>query len=94
MADFWDYLFLALGLLAASACIGVAVRLLRTDRLERKKSAKRASSIRDAIMGRSRTVDDWIPDARIKAGMIYNKKRKRLEVSGRLSEDSFNRVFH
>jgi hypothetical protein len=48
---------------------------------------------KDAIRGRARTVDDWLPDAHIKAGMIYNEKENRFEVSGRLSNEAFGRIF-
>jgi hypothetical protein len=34
-----------------------------------------------------------MPDARVKGGIIYNRRKKRLEISGRLSDDSFKRVF-
>ena len=81
------------GLLLAAVVLSLAVRLFRIDRIEGKKSASRAASVGDAIRGRARMHEDWIPDARVKGGMIYNKKAKRLEISGRLSDESFDRVF-
>ena len=93
MTLFTSYLVLGGGLFVAAALLSFAVRLLRADKVESKKSANRVRSIKDAIMGRARMHDDWMPDARIKGGMIYNKNEKRLEISGRLSDDTFNRVF-
>ena len=83
---FVSYLVLGGGVLLAALLLRIALKLWQADSIEGKKSASRASSIKDAIRGRARTHEDWIPDARIKGGMVYNKKAKRLEVSGRLSD--------
>jgi hypothetical protein len=88
-----SYLALGVGLLITALLLRFAFRLWRVDSIEGKKSAARASSIRNAVRGRARMHEDWIPDARVKGGMIYNKKAKRLEISGRLSDESFDRVF-
>jgi hypothetical protein len=93
MSLFASYLILGVGLFAAAAVLSLAIRLTRTDRLERKKSAARVETIWDAILGRTRTQHDYLPDTRIKAGLVYNKRKKRLEVSGRLSHDTFDRLF-
>lgn len=45
-------------------------------------------------MGRARISDDWLPDARVRGGMIYNKKENRIEMSGKLSQDAINRAFY
>lgn len=88
-----SYLVLAGGIIAAAGLLRVAVRLMRVDKIESKKSAARASTGWSAVRGRARTRDDWIPDARVKAGLIYNRGEKRLEISGRLSDDSLDRIF-
>jgi hypothetical protein len=88
-----SYLVVGGGLLLSAALFSVAWRLARADKIEGKKGAARAKSIVDAVLGRARMHEDWMPDARVKGGMIYNKRKKRLEVSGRLSDDSFKRVF-
>ena len=93
MTHIYSYIVLALGLLLAAWAFAFAIRLIKADKIESSKSAARAPSLADAIMGRARTRDDWIPDARVKGGMIYNKKKKRIEVGGRLSDDSLDRVF-
>lgn len=88
-----SYLTLAGGLLFAAGLLSIALRLIRADKIEGKKSAVRTPKILDALLGRARTRDDWIPDARVQAGMVYNKRKGRLEISGRLSRDTFDRVF-
>jgi hypothetical protein len=91
---FVSYLALGGGLLLALLFLRLAAKLWLADNIEGSKSAARVSSIRDAIRGRTRMHEDWMPDARVKGGMIYNRKAKRLEISGRLSDESFDRVFH
>ena len=93
MSLFFSYLMLVGGLLLCAFFLRLAFRLWCADSVESKKSAARVSSVKAAIRGRARTHEDWIPDARVRGGMIYNKKAKRLEISGRLSDESFDRVF-
>lgn len=93
MGLFFSYAALVAGAFLIGLLVRVFIGLVRVDRLESKKSAARVSSIKDALLGRARTMDDWLPDARVKGGMVFNKRANRLEVSGRLSDDSFARVF-
>lgn len=93
MMLFFSYLALGGGLFLVVALLSFATRLAFVNKVESKKSAMRAQSVKDAILGRARMHEDWIPDARVKGGMIYNKSKKRLEISGRLSDESFDRVF-
>jgi hypothetical protein len=88
-----SYLVVGGGLVLSAAFFSVARRLARADKMEATKGAARSCSVLDSILGRARMHEDWMPDARIKGGLIYNKKKKRLETSGRLSDDSFKRVF-
>lgn len=88
-----SYIGLALGLSLAALLVSFALRLLRADRVEAKKSAARVNGPADVVMGRARTRDDWLPDGRIKGGMIFNKAKNRIEICGRLSDEAFNRVF-
>ncbi len=90
---FVSYLGLGVGLSLAALLFGLALRLARADRLERKKSAARVSSLWGAIRGRAHTRDDYLPDARVRGGLVYNKRVKRLEISGRLTEDTLDRIF-
>jgi hypothetical protein len=89
-----NFVGLAVGLTAAAIFASLAIKLVRLDRFEAKKGASRVKGgFFDAVMGRARTRDDWMPDGRIKGGMIYNRKENRLEVCGRLSDEAFDRIF-
>lgn len=88
-----SYLALAVGLVATLLVFRLAFRLFQSDRIEGQKSAARSASVLDAVLGRAVTREDWLPDARVKGGMVYNRKQKRLEITGRLSPDSLDRVF-
>ena len=88
-----SYLILLGGMLVAAGLLKLTLHLVRADDIEARKSAARVGSLKDAILGRARTRDDLLPDARVRGGMIYNRRKKRLEVSGRLSDESFDRVF-
>jgi len=94
MSMFWSGTFLFAGLLVAAFLFNLAFRLLRADTVESEKSAARVNnSLMSSLFGRARTTDDWLPDARIKAGMVYNEKKDRFESSGRLSNEAFDRIF-
>jgi len=88
-----SYIGLGAGLFVAAVIFSLAIRLWRADKLEREKSAARVKSPWDAIRGHARTQDDYLPDARVRGGLVYNKRLKRLEISGRLSDDTFERIF-
>lgn len=88
-----NYLGLAAGFSLAAVFAAFAFKLIRLDKYEAKKGSSRVRSVADAIMGRARTRDDWMPDGRIKGGMIYNRRDNRIEVSGRLSDEAFHRIF-
>ncbi|MDI4234757.1 hypothetical protein OZ411_18295 [Bradyrhizobium sp. Arg237L] len=88
-----NFLGLAVGLSLAAVLLSIAYRLFRLNRFEAKKSASRVKGVSDAVMGRARTRDDWLPDGRIKGGMIFNRRDNRIEVCGRLSDKAFDRIF-
>ncbi|MHC4040604.1 hypothetical protein [Bradyrhizobium sp. 23AC] len=88
-----NYLGLAVGLSLAAVMFSIAYKLFRLNRFEAKKSALRVKGVSDAVMGRARTRDDWLPDGRIKGGMIFNRRDNRIEVCGRLSDEAFDRIF-
>ncbi|ODM80565.1 hypothetical protein A6X20_22775 [Bradyrhizobium elkanii] len=88
-----QYFGLAAFLSVAAALLSIAIKLIRLNRFEAKKGWARVDTISGAIMGRARTRDDWMPDGRIKGGMIFNRNKHRIEVSGRLSDESFDRIF-
>lgn len=88
-------LYILLGVLTALSAVllNLAYRLLRADPLESEKSASRLGSIKNALLGYALINDDWMPDARVKGGLIFNRKMNRIEISGRLSDDSLHRAF-
>ena len=88
-----SFFFLAGFLMVAVAAFAISFKFLTVDRLEAKKNRVRVSDISTAIRGRAKTREDWIPDARVQGGMIFNKKKKRIEIAGRLSDDSLDRAF-
>jgi len=89
----WSYITLLIGAGLAGLLFNLSYRLACADKIESKRSAARSRTPLNAILGRARIHDDFMPDARVKAGLIYNKKKKRIEISGRLSPDSLKRVF-
>lgn len=94
MSLMWSGVFLFGGLFLAAFIFNIGFNLWRADVIESEKCAARVNhSFWKALRGQARTVDDWLPDARVKAGMIYNEKENRFEVSGRLSNEAFGRIF-
>lgn len=88
-----SYLALLAGIAAGVLCFGIAYKFFRADKLELKKNHARAPVLRDALNGQARTSDDWMPDARVQGGMAFNPKHGRIEIKGRLSDDSLDRAF-
>jgi hypothetical protein len=88
-----NFIGLTAGLILAAIPAGLAFQLLRANKAESKRSARRGGGIINTMLGRAKTTDDWMPDGRVKGGMIYNRKKKRIEVCGRLSNDTLDRVF-
>lgn len=81
-------------LLASSLiCARFGAALLRVDRVEAEKNASRFHTFWDAVLGRAQVHSDWLPDARVQGGMVYNDKLKRIEICGRLSDESVERTF-
>lgn len=90
---FASYAALALGLFGASVLCKLLIALAFANKSESSKSAARVDGWWDALMGRGRVLDDILPDGRMKAGMIYNRRKNRLETSGRNTEETVARVF-
>jgi hypothetical protein len=89
-----SYFALMAGFSVAFSFFALAVSLVfRTDKIEVQKSRARASTVSDVMQGQARTSDDWMPDARVQGGMKFNRKKHRIEISGRLSDDSLERAF-
>jgi hypothetical protein len=88
-----SYLALSFGVVIAAAAFAFAARFLRADRSEARKSQARSPNFLATLRGKARTSDDWLPDARVQGGLTFNRKENRIEISGRLSDDSVDRVF-
>jgi hypothetical protein len=84
---------LPIGILVCFFLMGLFNRLRRANTIESEKSSGRAGTLKNAFFGRTRVQDDTMPDARVQAGLVYNKKMKRLEVSGRIGQDSLDHIF-
>ena len=88
-----SYIGLAVGVIVALALLSLIIRLLRADKTEARRAAARAPSIVDALLGRTRSRQDWRPDAIVGSGMVFNRKKGRLEVSARLTRETLDRAF-
>jgi len=86
--------FLALmALVGAIVALRISVLARRVNVEEFEKNRHRVKSFRESILGRVRISDDWLPDGRVRGGMVFNQRENRLEISGKLSEDSVSRAF-
>lgn len=89
----FSYILVAIGIFFSAALVGLAMKVLSADKTEAKRNAARAPKASDVLMGRAKTREDWLPDARVKGGMVYNRRIGRIEICGRLSDDSLDRVY-
>jgi hypothetical protein len=82
----------ALGLAALGTIfLGVGFRLFFVDKDEVRKNASRSQNIRAFFAGQLSSRADPIPDMRIKEGMKYSKKHKRIIAQGGLSHEAIRR---
>ncbi|TWI07894.1 hypothetical protein LPJ38_03105 [Bradyrhizobium daqingense] len=88
-----SFVVLTVGLVVAAISLVFAYKFIRADKIELRKSQTRTDDVKSVLLGRAKTRDDWIPDARVQGGMIFNKKANRLEITGKLSNDTLDRVF-
>ncbi|WP_256753318.1 hypothetical protein [Mesorhizobium sp. Mes31] len=84
----------ALGLGGLSLAIfRLAYRLMRYDRVEYEKSRARYPSMYAAISGKAEVRRSDVPDGRVRAGIVYNKKHNRIETNGKIRNDVIDHVF-
>ena len=84
---------IAMGLFALAIVILVFLKnLIKADSVELQKSLARVSSFGAVVKGKAHIKNDWLPDARVCGGLLYNKKKNRIEMSARISEDSLDRI--
>lgn len=88
-----SFIALSAGFAGAAFSSVFAYKFWNADKLELRKSQTRSRSLASVVNGRAKTRDDWLPDARVQGGMIFNRKDRRIEITGKLSNDSLDRVF-
>ncbi|UWU21093.1 hypothetical protein QA648_17405 [Rhizobium sp. CB3171] len=84
-------------LAVASGAIGLslirfAIKLAKFDRIEYQKSRARYPSLMAAISGKATVRYNGTPDGRVRAGIVYNTKKKRIEPNGKLRNDVVDQV--
>ncbi|GAB2186340.1 hypothetical protein [Roseibium sp. LAB1] len=83
----------ALGLAAvAVTLLRLAYALAKYDRLEYEKSRARYPSFLAALKGQARVKRGELPDGRVRAGIVYNRKAHRIELNGKLRDDVVDNV--
>lgn len=90
-----EYVQLTAAVLAAGASITLlrfAFKLLSYDRIEYEKSRARYASLSDAISGKARVKRSELPDGRVRAGIVYNLRQRRIEANGKLRNDIVDNV--
>jgi hypothetical protein len=88
-----SFIALSAGFAGAAFSSVFVYKFWSADKLELRKSQTRSRSLASVMNGRAKTRDDWLPDARVQGGMIFNRKDGRIEITGKLSNDSLDRVF-
>lgn len=76
----------------ASIFLTIAIKMYKYDSREFKKNVARSKSIWDIIVGKLVISNDHLPDGRVQAGINYNRKKKRIEVTGKLSDDKIEEI--
>jgi hypothetical protein len=86
-------MLVALGFATVSlTLLRLAWRLIRFDSSEYEKSRARYKSLGAVLRGEARVKRDTVPDGRVRAGLVYNKKLRRFEANGKLSNQVVDRV--
>lgn len=80
--------FSALGL----TLIRYAIRLARFDKIEYQKSKARYPSLLAAVSGQATVRHNGSPDGRVRAGIVYNTRKNRIEPNGKLRNDIVDQV--
>jgi hypothetical protein len=84
-------------LAVASGAIGLtlirfAFSLAKLDKIEYQKSRARYPSLRAAISGQATVRHNGTPDGRVRAGIVYNTRKNRIEPNGKLRNDVVDQV--
>ncbi|MBY2969506.1 hypothetical protein [Rhizobium leguminosarum] len=86
-------LLLAVALSAVGlSLIRFAFRVARYDKIEYQKSRARYPSLLAAISGKATVRHNGAPDGRVRAGIVYNTRKNRIEPNGKLRNDIVDQV--
>ena len=77
----------------ATVMFGLALTILRMNRAEADKNASRTASFKHLLTGRMMVREDWLPDARIRRGMVFSEDKGVFEINGGLSDEALRRTF-
>lgn len=72
--------------------IRFAVHLAKFDKIEYQKSRARYPSLFAAISGQATVRHNGSPDGRVRAGIVYNTRKNRIEPNGKLRNDIVDQV--
>lgn len=72
--------------------IRFAFRFARFDRIEYQKSKARYPSLLAALSGQATVRHNGSPDGRVRAGIVYNTRKNRIEPNGKLRNDIVDQV--
>ncbi len=72
--------------------IRFAYRLARFDRIEYQKSKARYPSLLAAVSGQAVVRYNGVPDGRVRAGIVYNTRKNRIEPNGKIRNDVVDQV--
>lgn len=84
-------LAVALGAVGLSL-VRFAFRLVKFDRIEYQKSRARYPSMAAALSGKASVKHNGSPDGRVRAGIVYNQRKNRIEPNGKLRNDVVDQV--
>ena len=89
------YLNLAIFIILAVSTIfflNLAYRFIVYSSKEFEKNSSRFRNFGDLIRGNLIVLNDHLPDGRIQAGINYNIKKNRVEVTGKFSDEKIEEI--
>jgi hypothetical protein len=73
--------------------VALGVTLFFGSRHESEKNSSRVKRRSDLWNGRLEARGDWLPDARVREGMVYSEVDQRVEIQAGLSDEALRRTF-
>jgi Flp pilus assembly protein TadB len=83
-----SYIFQVLAILSAV----LAYKLFFLDDKTSRKARARYRDLKSALNGQAIVKTDRLPDGIVRAGMVLNSKKNRIEPNGKLSNDFVDHV--